>query len=327
MAFVRILPLVAVDPSLPIAGFDLDHTLIKPIKNKVFPKDRDDWQFISDLIVPRLTKISKTHRVVVFTNQGEKRFNKEDFEYKIRNIQESLPFLEVRISHGKDKYRKPDTGMWSDTISEGDFYVGDAAGRSGDFSNSDLLFAKNLGIKFYTPEEFFDTEVAPATEQANAVSSRVDQEEAITEPVAFNYPVFDSQHVICLMGYQASGKSTFSQSLVDDHPEIVWLGNDEDKKKVIRKLKSNLNDSKTCIIDRTNPSSKDRAEWIAIAESFDVPIRLVYFTSSKNKAKLRNSKRDKTVPTIAFNMYGSKFEEPSVDEGFLDITRFEIPDL
>lgn len=322
MAFVRILPLVAVDPSLPIAGFDLDHTLIKPIKNKVFPKDRDDWQFMSDLIVSRLTKVSKTHRVVVFTNQGEKRFNKEDFEYKIRNIQESLPFLEVRISHGKDKYRKPDTGMWSDKTSEGDFYVGDAAGRPGDFSNSDLLFAKNLGIKFYTPEEFFESEkpsAAEATEQSEAMSD--------PEFVGFDYPVIDDQHVICLMGYQASGKSTFSQSLVNDHPEIVWLGNDENKKKVIRKLKQNLKDSKTCIIDRTNPSSKDRAEWIAIAESFGVPVRLVYFTSSKNKAKLRNSKRDKTVPTIAFNMYGSKFEEPSIDEGFLDITRFEIPDL
>jgi hypothetical protein len=39
------------------------------------------------------------------------------------------------------------------------FYCGDAAGRKqkpfNDFSNDDLLFSINLGIKFYTPEMLF----------------------------------------------------------------------------------------------------------------------------------------------------------------------------
>jgi len=35
------------------------------------------------------------------------------------------------------------------------FYVGDFAGREGDKAASDKEFAENLGIKFYTPEEFF----------------------------------------------------------------------------------------------------------------------------------------------------------------------------
>ena len=36
------------------------------------------------------------------------------------------------------------------------FYVGDAAGRKKDFSDSDLKFAENIGITFYTPEEYFE---------------------------------------------------------------------------------------------------------------------------------------------------------------------------
>ena len=50
------------------------------------------------------------------------------------------------------------------------FYCGDAAGRTAawnlnpktkkDFSCSDRLFALNIGIKFFTPEEFFMSKTA-----------------------------------------------------------------------------------------------------------------------------------------------------------------------
>lgn len=32
------------------------------------------------------------------------------------------------------------------------FYVGDAAGRSGDFAGTDRKWAMNVGLTFYTPE-------------------------------------------------------------------------------------------------------------------------------------------------------------------------------
>ncbi|KAK9365479.1 polynucleotide kinase 3 phosphatase-domain-containing protein [Lipomyces kononenkoae] len=82
----------------------------------------------------------------------------------------------------KDEFRKPQIGMWRlvkeayerqlpplqeseseglneqievDLDPENSFFVGDAAGRKGDHSAVDKQFAKNLGIKFYTPEQFF----------------------------------------------------------------------------------------------------------------------------------------------------------------------------
>lgn len=60
-----------------------------------------------------------------------------------------------------DSYRKPNTGMlqefYQDTETDNDieYYVGDAAGRKNDFSDSDKVFAIKCHLEFYTPEELF----------------------------------------------------------------------------------------------------------------------------------------------------------------------------
>lgn len=69
-----------------------------------------------------------------------------------------------------DPHRKPGKGMWDLFVSKLapsssgsaaapdaslSFYVGDAAGRLGDFADSDKGFAEAAGLRFQTPEEFF----------------------------------------------------------------------------------------------------------------------------------------------------------------------------
>ena len=41
------------------------------------------------------------------------------------------------------------------------FFVGDAAGRKGDFSDSDRVFAANAGLAFYVPEQAFGEALPP----------------------------------------------------------------------------------------------------------------------------------------------------------------------
>lgn len=84
------------------------------------------------------------------------------------------------VAVSRDEYRKPDVGMFKHVSCDikvdmkRSFFVGDAAGRPAamsrkkDHSNSgiflyawiiesvDLEFARGAGLKFYTPEQFFD---------------------------------------------------------------------------------------------------------------------------------------------------------------------------
>lgn len=71
----------------------------------------------------------------------------------------------VLIATQKDGNRKPETGMW-DFFTENcnggvkvdksqSYYVGDAAGRKYDFSDSDKVFAESVGLSFKVPEDVF----------------------------------------------------------------------------------------------------------------------------------------------------------------------------
>lgn len=152
-------------------AFDLDGTLIKTKSGNKFPKDQNDWTWRFDNIKDKLKELYlKGNNLVIFTNQmginGKRGYNKikeQSILTKIDNIvtEINLP-ISVFISTSDDKYRKPNTQMWNLFLqsinleqSQEAIYVGDAAGRVGDFSDSDLKFAQNCGIRFMTEKEFF----------------------------------------------------------------------------------------------------------------------------------------------------------------------------
>lgn len=85
----------------------------------------------------------------------------------------------VLAALGDDGFRKPGRAMWDKGIvdayveaggrredievtpggqvqDEVSYFVGDAAGRPQDHNDTDRKWATNVGIPFYTPEEFFD---------------------------------------------------------------------------------------------------------------------------------------------------------------------------
>lgn len=151
-----------------MVGFDLDWTIIKPKYGKIFPKNKDDWQLWDENVLTKLNELSLDSKyiIVILSNQKQiinrKLYN--EFIEKINNIHKLLNLDFIFIASLQDNiYRKPNIGMIDYLIKKTNilinfnksYYIGDMAGRKKDKYNTDIKFAKNLNVKFFTPEQFF----------------------------------------------------------------------------------------------------------------------------------------------------------------------------
>ena len=102
-----------------IAAFDLDWTLIKPKSGRTFPKNKDDWELLyPNHTLEKLTEISKSHQVAIFTNQAGVQIGKtsvSDLKHKFSAIQEHLgfPIIFMASITKESPFRKPATGLWN----------------------------------------------------------------------------------------------------------------------------------------------------------------------------------------------------------------------
>lgn len=149
------------------------------------------WCFPS--VVSKLQDVIKAGQsIVIFSNQGAVITDTPEsksmlhFLTKIKNILAELEknnvhnawvYASTKQSTGSKKkgisearflqLRKPNIGMYIEfekdyasvtgesLVKEDILYVGDAAGREADHSDSDLKFAENCGIQFKIPEDIF----------------------------------------------------------------------------------------------------------------------------------------------------------------------------
>ena len=161
-----------------VAGFDIDGCVITTKSGKKFPTGPNDWKFLLDCVSAKLKDLHTSGtKVVFFTNQAgieKKKVDVQELQKKFEDIVNSLGIpVQVFVSTGENHYRKPSAEMWKYMEStcnggikvdrEKSLFVGDAAGRKKnwtpgmpkDFSCGDRMFAANVGVRFYTPEEFF----------------------------------------------------------------------------------------------------------------------------------------------------------------------------
>jgi bifunctional polynucleotide phosphatase/kinase len=140
-----------------MAAFDYDWTLVKPKYGKKFPSNINDWEWLFPSITSKLIACyEQGYMIVIFTNQS-KPWKHEQIKQVLRTL--NIPLFIV-VANDKIEY-KPNPSLLDELMNDyivnksESFFVGDALGRSGDFSDSDKQFAENIGVRCYSPEEYF----------------------------------------------------------------------------------------------------------------------------------------------------------------------------
>ena len=319
-----------------IACFDLDGTLIKCKSGKKFPIDENDWVFFSNNVINELRyHYTNKYSIVIVTNQSGLNNNETKFKQwktKLENICNTIniPIIILSsISH--DKYRKPLPSFWfvienilKKSIDKNtSFYCGDACGRQNDHSDCDIKFATNYGVKFYTPEEFFNKMVVIVPKINYSVHDE------IIKYTKNNNKKFvkKDREMVLLIGFQGSGKSTYSDDIVNTH-NYVRINQDtlKTKSKCLKETEKQLGLGLSVIIDNTNSSKTTRSEYIKVAQKYGYKVRCILFDVSldfaMHNATYRMYKYDKDmIPSIAYHMYKKNYAEPVEEEGIDEIIK------
>lgn len=328
------------------AIFDLDHTLIRPIKNKFSVTDTD-WIFCSDNVVSKLKDLyNDNYDIVIVSNQKiiknkDKIKTEENIKFwksKINKIGDKLGFPILAFAAIEDdEFRKPRIGFWNryltDYNKDSSFYCGDAGGLlkrkinnisyNKDFSNTDLKFALNAGIRFIHRDEFF-----------------LNQKQIIGKP---SYPIefneikignyddytIKKKTMIITVGYPGSGKSFYVKNHIKGN--YVYISRDllKSKEKCIKICIDAITNNLSIVIDNTSPSKESRNEFIKLCNGQGYNIICFNFITSKDQSMHNNIYRatinnDRIiVPKIAYNIYKSKYVEPTKNE-FDDVIKFDF---
>ncbi|XP_052888912.1 uncharacterized protein F21D5.5 [Anopheles moucheti] len=340
-----------------IAAYDMDGTLIKTKSGNVFPKSIDDWQIAFPEVPGKLKSLHRNgFKLVIFTNQagiGKGKVRIEDFQQKIVALVRKLSVpMQVFISTGSGKYRKPRTGMWQtlcDSKNDGvpidrvrSFYVGDAAGRpelkkpikrKKDHSCADRLLAINVGITFLTPEQHFQNLpdsiwTKPEFDPKEVCS--LAENETLLSPAGASL-TSPGQEVIVMVGFPGSGKSHFvRQHLAPKGYEIVNRDTLGSWQKCVTHMEACLRKGNSVVIDNLSPDVESRKRYVLVANRAKIPVRCFLMDVDYKHARHNNEFRQMTdrshsiISEMVFNSYKSKFQQPTQAEGFAEIVKVKF---
>lgn len=215
------------------------------------------------------------------------------------------------------------------------YLVGDAAGREGDFSDTDRNWALNIGLGFHTPEEFFLGQESRAMSHKFDPSLYTTSTVTTANPAVFSRPTAEKE-IVLFVGCPGAGKSTFYWRYLEPLGyERVNQDILKTKPKCFVVAQKLLSEGKSVAIDNTNADSATRAAWITVAKQHKVPIRCLYFTSSEelcihNAAarafggEIVNPEKRDMLPGIAFRQFKARFKKPTKQEGFSELVKIDF---
>jgi len=232
--------------------------------------------------------------------------------------------ISIYAATGKDKYRKPRTGMWEtllqdrklrpeDVDKQHSYFVGDAGGRlantsdkhKADFACSDRDMASNVGIAFHTPEEFFlHEEPRPYNRLFDPTTYLAGLPAAQAMQAPAPYTKKHAQELVVFCGSPGAGKSTFFWQ------HLKPLGHERVNQDILGSRKACISATTTLlkagcsvVIDNTDADKDIRGQWIALASTLGVPVRCVFFTAPARLCEHNNAVRAMGGSSTVSNMF------------------------
>lgn len=299
-----------------LIGFDLDYTLIKTKSGNVFPKDNNDWLLLYPEVKPKLIELAKNKHniIVIFSNQkGVK--NETEFMIKINNIHKLLETDFIFIAALEDDiFRKPRNGMYRYLKQElkvkinkkNSYYVGDMAGRVNDKTDTDFKFAHNIGLPFYTPEEFFLGRMKePYKLKGYLLNSNM-----TNTSISINSNI--KKRMIIISGYPGSGKTYLAEELKSKYNFDI-ISKDLYGTKFNKKIIEQLEENKSIIVEGLYSSNSSRNMLKELAKKYGYSTLYICIATSYELSYHMNLFRklyeDKSyVPEIVYMKYRKEFE-------------------
>jgi bifunctional polynucleotide phosphatase/kinase len=285
-------------------AFDLDDTLIwggGKSGHKAYPGAREKLDQLHD----------DGFNLIIFSNQKRPQQSDRIVNEKIAaltRLYSGLPF-HVFCARAEDKYRKPSVGMMELVPTAYgciEVFVGDADGTDGAHSDADSGFAHEAKIAFTTPEAFFNPYPALKFDQLPDSLRLEGKIRFLT--------------LVLLVGYPASGKSTYCRSVLNGYERISRdeLGT---MPKCLKRARSFLEAETSVVIDNLNASRADREPFITLAHELKASVVVIHFRIRMSMAQAWNEKRGEAghVPAVVYYTYRKRFELPEPDEGIDEI--------
>lgn len=134
---------------------------------------------------------------------------------------------------------------------------------------------------------------------------------------------------VILIGLQASGKSTFCKDRMYHSHLRINLDMLRTRNRELLILSACIAGKQPFVIDNTNPTREDRAEYIQRAKEGGFRVVGYYFASKLEACKRRNESRDpgQVVPLKGLLGTHGKLQLPRRDEGFDELYYVELDEI